>query len=112
MQALVVGHVYELAHLDGEGTQKLLFVNREDTPHEGTTTQEVIRVLIDRTQHCDRCLRWEGNDLIIQHLRMVLVLHETRALLRKVEKGEMLPEEIALGDDGHFDLKVRVRSGL
>ena len=106
MKVIKKGHVYELDHLDGKEKQTLTFVCREDELglHEGTQTQEVIRVLINRTQHCDRCLRWEGNDLIVQHLRMALALHEARALLRKTEKGILKPEEIALGTDGHFDL--------
>lgn len=97
------GHIYELNNLDGPPwTQKIVFVNREDNPHWGTQTQEVIRALIDRTQHCDSCLRWKGNDEIIYHLRMALVLHESRALQRKVEKHELLPERVELDGDGHF----------
>jgi hypothetical protein len=92
MRIIEFGHIYDLNWLDGQPKQykteqivenRLIFVNREKNPHPGTQTQEVIRALIDRTQHCDNCLRWEGNDLIIYHLRMALVLHEARALLRK-----------------------------
>ncbi|HEY1249092.1 MAG TPA: hypothetical protein VGE97_08905 [Nitrososphaera sp.] len=104
MKVLEPGHVYELDRLDGEGVERLVFVSREDKPHSGTMTQEVLRALIDRTQHCDRCLRWEGNDKIIYHLRMALALHESRAIERKVEKGGLEPEKICLGDDGHFFL--------
>jgi hypothetical protein len=81
------------------------FVNREDKPHGGTQTQEVIRALIDRTKHCDGCIRWDGNDKIIHHLRMALALHESRAIERKTEKGLILPEEIYTADDGHFGLE-------
>jgi len=111
MKVIEKGHIYELAYLDDDmnkcrsmSENQLVFVNREDSPHAGTQTQEVIRALIDRTQHCDSCLRWEGNDLIIHHLRMALVLHEARALERKVEKGLICPENIATDDDGHFAL--------
>jgi hypothetical protein len=118
MKIIEAGHIYELNWLDGEPRilsdgklhaeyhpeNRLIFVNREDTPHGGTQTQEVIRALIDRTQHCDRCLRWEGNDLIVQHLRMALVLHEARALERKTLKGRIAPEKILTGLDGHFKL--------
>jgi hypothetical protein len=103
MKVIEPGHIYELEHLDGEGTQRLTFVNREHgTEHEGTQTQEVIRALIDRTRHCDNCLRWEGNDKIIHHLRMALVLHEARALERKTEKGLIEPEDMPVAADGHF----------
>lgn len=101
------GHVYELDYLDGTGSGTLTFVNREGNPHEGTQTQEVLRVLIDRTQHCDRCLRWEGNDKIIYHLRMALILHEQRALERKLQKGTLTPELVATDKDGHFMLQGR-----
>lgn len=118
MKIIEPGHIYELNWLDGEPKRltdgmlhaeyipenRLVFVNRENTPHAGTQTQEVLRALIDRTQHCDRCLRWEGNDQIIAHLRMALVLHEARALERKTQKGYILPEQIVAGDDGHFKL--------
>lgn len=111
MQVIEPGHVYELHQLDlPQGLPyeplRLKFVNREPgTEHPGTQTQEVLRALIDRTMHCDNCLRWPGNDLIIYHLRMALVLHEARALERKVEKGYMQPENVdTLLTDGHFDL--------
>lgn len=102
MKIIEPGHIYDLDVQDGEEPERLTFVNREDTPHAGTQTQEVIRALIDRTMHCDNCLRWEGNDLIIHHLRMALALHEARALLRKTTKGIIAPENINLTPDGHF----------
>lgn len=103
MKIIEPGHVYQLQHQDGTGAGLLVFVNREaGTEHEGTQTQEVLRALIDRTQHCDSCLRWDGNDKIIEHLRMALVLHEARALERKTAKGEIAPEAVAVGPDGHF----------
>jgi hypothetical protein len=110
MIVIEAGHIYRLNWLDGEdqGTaSELIFVNREEgTKHPGTQTQEVLRALIDRTQHCDRCLRWDGNDKIIYHLRMALALHESRAIERKTEKGYIPPERIATGADGHFSLET------
>lgn len=111
MKIIEPGHIYNLDWLDlkpeqsPNGHNQLVFVNREKNPHPGTQTQEVIRVLINRTQHCDNCLRWEGNDLIIHHLRMALVLHEARALGRKTEKNYIKPELIITGSDGHFWLQ-------
>jgi len=107
MKIIKAGHVYELAQQDAHANTPpivLTFVNREPkTEHPGTQTQEVLRALIDRTMHCDNCLRWPGNDLIIHHLRMALVLHESRALLRKTEKGIIAPENIETASaDGHF----------
>lgn len=116
MRIIEKGHIYELDYIDDDaikshdtGERRLVFVNREDNPHAGTQTQEVIRALIDRTRHCDSCLRWKGNDEIIYHLRMALVLHEGRALQRKVQKGAIVAEDIALGADGHFLLSQHAR---
>lgn len=110
MRIIEPGHIYELNWLDCDAItdeDRLIFVNREEgTEHGGTQSQEVLRALIDRTQHCDNCLRWEGNDEIIYHLRMALVLHEARALERKTQKGIIEPELISIGHDGHFELEV------
>jgi uncharacterized protein YicC (UPF0701 family) len=115
------GHIYELAQLDGiEGApQRLVFVNREEgTEHEGTQTQEALRMaidilstLIDRTNHCDSCLRWEGNDRIIKALseaqrqmNLAILYHEQRVLERKMTKGDLDPANVPTGKDGHWRL--------
>jgi hypothetical protein len=109
MKVIEPGHVYQLEHRDGSGAGLLVFVNREaGTEHEGTQTQEVLRALIDRTHHCDNCLRWDGNDKIIYHLRMALALHEARAIERKTEKGVIQPEHVPTGNDGHFALSKSI----
>jgi hypothetical protein len=118
MKVIEPGHIYECAQLDGDGTPlRLVFVRRDKEPyHEGTQIQEVVRTqidmleaLIDRTNHCDDCLRWEGNDVIIKHfseaqrrLRLVLLKFEERALERKVDKQGFKPETVPMGSDGHF----------
>jgi len=110
MKIIEPGHIYQLQHLDGSGAGILVFVNREpDTEHEGVQTQEILRALIDRTQHCDACLRWDGNDKIIHHLRMALALHESRAIERKTEKGELKPEAVTIESDGHFQHRLDPR---
>lgn len=112
------GHIYELQQLDGDGSPlRLVFVNREEgDEHEGTQTQEVLRVcidmiecLIDRTNHCDSCLRWENNDKIIKamseaqrQMRLAILHHEARKLERDMEKGKLDPEKLPIGVDGHF----------
>jgi hypothetical protein len=119
MKVIEPGHIYEVNTLDGNGEPlRLVFVNREDRPHPGTQTQEVLRVLVDvlecladRTNHCDGCLRWEGNDRIVKALteaqrqcRLAILYHEQRALERKAEKGRFDPASFPTGPDGHFDL--------
>lgn len=106
MRAIVPGHRYELDHLDGEGKTILQFVSRKPLhePCEGVTNQEVIRAVIDRVKLLDSEVPWEGNAQILHHLRMVIALHEARAMLRHVEKGEIQPEHVALDEHGHFAL--------
>jgi hypothetical protein len=92
-----------LTHLDGEKTGKLNFVSRP--PHfecEGVNNQEVLRALIDRVFFLDAEKPWGRNAEIIMHLRKALLLHELRALELHVDKGEIAPEKIAVGRDGHF----------
>lgn len=109
MEIITPGHLYKLSQLDGSDSEELRFVKR--TGNElwpGTINQEVIRALIDRVIFLDNQVPWSKNDEILYHLRMALVLHETRALERKVEKGELLPENVKLNsDDGHFKLESK-----
>ena len=117
MKVIEPGHIYQLAHLDGDNDQLLTFVNREaGTEHEGTQTQEVLRAvidatecLVDRTNHCDDCLAWPGNKEIIKelteaqrHYRRALLFHENRALERKIDKKGLQPEKIPTEQDGHW----------
>ena len=120
MQVIERGHVYRPAVrvLEGDRKQELdktihnqtiVFINKQPgQEHDGTTTQEVIRILLDRTRHCANCMPHRNNEQIIYHLRMALVLHEARALERKVEKGDIQPEYMEVGSDGHFELHERM----
>lgn len=109
MKVIKPGHTYELDHLDGNGKQTLQFVQREPhhEPKEGTNNQEVLRALIDRVILLDSEKPWEGNKKLLNHLRSALLLHEIRAMERKLEKGELKPEDVLVGDDGHFHLYTR-----
>lgn len=120
MKVIEPGHIYELEQLDAPvdcEPQIIEFVNREPgTEHPGTQTQELLRVqidvlnvLIDRTNHCDGCIRWEGNDKIIKalseaqrQLRLAIIYHEQRALERKQHKGVFNIENLPVGGDGHI----------
>jgi len=122
MKIIEPGHVYQLKIMDDDGYHDpaykmpsdlssiehdlLVFLNREEGhEHRGYQTQDVICALIDRTQHCDACLRWAGNDAIVFHLRMALALHECRAIQRKVQKGEIEPELMSVDNDGHWPMR-------
>lgn len=101
------GHTYSLDQLDGEGRHHLQFVQRHPhPPKQGTTNQEVCRALIDRVKFLNAEVPWEGNAQIIYHLRMVIALHEARAMFRHIEKHDYEIEHAKLGHDGHLDLGV------
>lgn len=93
MRVIYPGHTYELDHLD-VGTADincdptiLRFVKRigEKFPGNsgpsvsGTTTQEVIRALLDRTQYVNRQRPDPTNYRVIKSLRSALVDLEIRA---------------------------------
>lgn len=115
MKVLETGHIYQPVNrrVEGKGIttvkqiedQTITFINKQPgQEHDGTTTQEVIRILIDRTRHCANCMPHPNNERIVYHLRMALVLHEARALERKTEKGEIAPEYLVTHGDGHIAL--------
>ena len=99
MQIIDPGHVYRLYNADGEGTQTIRFVRRRgddgeriETKSEGILSQELLRVLINRTLYLndeDPCIE----DVEIVHkLRDCLKLYESRAARRTIEKLSM-PEK-------------------
>ncbi len=120
MNVIEPGHIYEVHQLDGDGTPlRITFVNRDGTggaTHEGTQTQEILRViislfsvLIDRTNHCDACLPWPGNERIIKAMseaqrqaRLAIVFHEQRVLERLVDKGTLDPALVPFMENGHW----------
>lgn len=108
MRVGIEGHRYILDHLDGDGETVLQFVDRDhgrDT--EGVTCQEVLRALIDRIQMLDAEEPWEGNADILQAFRKALTLFEVRALMRKVEVGDIEPEAVLNSKiDGHWLLMI------
>lgn len=108
MIVINAGHLYKLKHLEGNGFQVLQFVDRgHGRDCQGTTNQEVLRVLIDRAKFLHEEKPHKVNEEILQHLRMALVLHESRALERKVEKGKLLPENVLLNEnDLHFKIEI------
>ena len=95
MRVLDPGHRFELAHLDGSGVSILQFVKRigEKFPgnappgHEGTTTQEVLRALIDRIKYVDRQIPHPSNEQAYRHLVEALRWLEMRAAERRSDEA-------------------------
>lgn len=98
-----VGHIYKIDCIGG-GTHTLTFLKRSggaityDTEFEGTQTQEVLRVLIDRLKMITRessskevtpgslTKQQETLTMLLLNLRNALFLYEVRAYRRKKEK--------------------------
>lgn len=86
MRVLDSGHHYDLDVLDGDSTVRLVFVKREGTKYpgntthySGTTSQEVLRALIDRTKYVNNQWPCPESESAIGLLEATLVLFELRA---------------------------------
>lgn len=92
MKIIDPGHIYWVDNLEAPGVQRLKFCKRSSkmvrhaNEHPGTNTQEVIRVLIDRTKYLDGIGTCPETQNALYHLRMALYEYEARAYWRKQEK--------------------------
>lgn len=111
MKIIEPGHIYEVENVDGTGTQRIQFVKRRgsdaellpnDQRVEGIQSQELLRVLIDRTFYLHREQPWRENVQIIHHLRDALRLYESRAARRSIEKLSMPERRDFCRNCGHF----------
>lgn len=111
MRVIDPGHLYEVENVDGDGTQRIQFVKRrgpdaellpEKDRLEGIQSQELLRVLIDRTFYLHREQPWQENVKILHHLRDALRLYESRAARRHIEKLSMPELADPCGKCGHI----------
>lgn len=86
------GHLYHLNSLDtdSDGSQRLRFVKREGPQYpgnvgtwSGTTTQEVLRALIQRTHYVQAQMPCDENVAVLASLRHALWQLEIRAARRR-----------------------------
>lgn len=86
MRVLENGHVYDLAQLDTNASHLLVFVKRAGPRYPGnvgtrpgTTSQEVVRALIDRAHYVNAQIpAWETG-LSVWLMRAIIWLYEHRA---------------------------------
>lgn len=111
MKVIEPGHLYEVENVDGDGTQLIQFVHRrdedarllpEDQRKEGIQSQELLRVLIDRTLYLHAEQPWSENVKIIQNLRDALRIYEARAARAAIEKLSMPERYEHCRECGHF----------
>ena len=88
MEIIDPGHKYRLLSLDGDIEQILTFVKRSEPPEKypgntnsypGTTSQDVIRALLDRARYVNQQIPFAENEIVIELLQTCLWLLESRA---------------------------------
>ena len=105
MKVLDGGHTYILQNNKSDKCDVTLkfFKDRviNGDGYEGTTNQEVLRVLIDRVKFLDKQVPHKNNQEILYHLRKAIILHEQRHLDRLLEKGVEV-ENLEIYSDSHI----------
>lgn len=110
MKVIEPGHVYDVENVDGPGKQRIEFVRRRDDAArllppkertEGILSQELLRVLIDRTLYLNQEAPCTENVEIVDALRLALTRYESRAARRSIEGLPMLEREPTCGVCGH-----------
>lgn len=89
MKVIDPGHDYVLQSLDGEAPQRLTFVKREGPgfpgnvgSHPGTTMQEVLRALIDRSYYVNSQTPCAETEAAGELMKSALLILESRAARR------------------------------
>jgi hypothetical protein len=101
MKVITTGHKYELASFEGGPAQTLQFIEKIPTPppvkvegphmitlNDGTTNEEVLKVLIDRLQYLNGKFPCRENAIVITKLEESLMWLNKRTadrLARNVE---------------------------
>jgi len=108
MEVIERGHIYKLdTKLGGE----VLLTFFKDLPHseeshDGVLCQEVLRALVDCVCELNRHMPCDENVRIIQNLRECIILFETRAYGRMLEKTYALTgktiEQMPTERNGHI----------
>lgn len=102
MKVITEGHAYELDHFENYGfqelaVQKLQFIHKEpispgskelETVNDGTTNEEVLRVLIDRMNYLQEKFPCRENAIVITKLEESLMWLNKRTADRKARNVE------------------------
>lgn len=102
MKTITEGHLYALDSFEGTITQRLQFIHKMPktgangselkTIMDGTTNEEVLKVLINRMQYLQNKMACEENAIVIIKLKESLMWLEKRTrdrLTRKVEGTQL-----------------------
>lgn len=98
MTPIIPGHKYSLANMDGSPEQVLTFIRKEPrdgvfaTVEDGTTNEEVLKVLIDRIQALNAKAACRENATCLTHLETALLWLEKRTRDRMARGVEGTPK--------------------
>jgi hypothetical protein len=97
MKVVERGHIYELESFEGMEIQKLKFISKNDgvIVHDGTTNEEVLKVLIDRIKILQESVPCRENEIVLQKLEESLMWLDRRTRERKSQgvEGKALPHK-------------------
>jgi len=101
MNVVTPGHLYILESLEDTNPQYLQFIQKEKiedkfvTIKDGTTNEEVLKVMIDRLKTLDEKLPSRENAIVITKLEEALMWVEKRSNIRKTQGvyGTPLPHK-------------------
>lgn len=91
MEIIDDGHIYDMWQLGSDDPQRITFIKRSggaiqyEEQWPGVQVQEVLRVLIDRTEYLNEIIPCNESKDALWHLRMALFMYEVRAHRRKNE---------------------------
>jgi hypothetical protein len=96
MKVIDEGFAYELENFDNKESkgQKIQFVKNEVSKErirvfiEGTTTEELMKVLVERLRFLNKKANCEENTESIKHLDIALMYQEKRSKTRFLNKQE------------------------
>jgi len=97
MKVLTKDHKYELANFEGTGVQTIQFIEKHKNPvegdalitiNDGTTNEEVLAMLIDRTQGLHNKFPSRESAIAITKMQEALLWLNERTRERKVRKVE------------------------
>lgn len=87
------GYLYLVENYEGGGTQQIQFLHKETTPEKtdgslnliknGTTNEELLKVLINRLQYLNTVLPSRENSIVITKLEESLMWLNKRAMDRE-----------------------------
>jgi len=101
MKVIEPGHIYELENFENDGTpnQVLEFIHKESddgvfkTMANGTTNEELLKVLIDRLEFLNAKMQNKYNVFAIKNLWAALFYLESRTNERIIAGTEGTPNE-------------------